>query len=183
MHLSKMKTNFHNIAKPSSKTWFWFCTKFMTSKNMHFGIIQKKKMTKKGIFESATVFQSWSAWPFQWVTVKETQFQWPLSQTWIKSAVLWISPNSWVAHRTTHGGKLGRRNHFLVAQTILTYLKKKFVFWLLTQNLHVFRLTHCGREDLWKWSIFNTILTSPKSWLSQEDLDASCEHSLVPMDS
>ena len=44
-------------------------------------------------------------------------------------------------------------------------------------------LTHCGREDLWKWSIFNTILTSPKSWLSQEDLDAGCEHSLVPMDS
>ena len=30
---------------------------------------------------------------------------------------------------------------------------------------------------------FNTILTSPKSWLSQEDLDAGCEHSLVPMDS
>ena len=44
-------------------------------------------------------------------------------------------------------------------------------------------LTHCGREDLWKWTIFNTILTSPKSWLSQEDLDAGCEHSLVPMDS
>ena len=44
-------------------------------------------------------------------------------------------------------------------------------------------LTHCGREDLWKWTIFNTILTSPKSWLSQEDLDADCEHSLVPMDS
>ena len=45
------------------------------------------------------------------------------------------------------------------------------------------QLTHCGREDLWKWTIFNTILTSPKSWLSQEDLDAGCEHSLVPMDS
>ena len=44
-------------------------------------------------------------------------------------------------------------------------------------------LTHCGREDLWKWTIFNTMLTSPKSWLSQEDLDAGCEHSLVPMDS
>ena len=44
-------------------------------------------------------------------------------------------------------------------------------------------LTHCGREDLWKWTIFNTILTSPKSWLSQEDLDAGCEHSLVPTDS
>ena len=44
------------------------------------------------------------------------------------------------------------------------------------------RLTHCGREDLWKWAIFYTILTSPKSWLSQ-DLDAGCEDSLVPMDS
>ena len=30
---------------------------------------------------------------------------------------------------------------------------------------------------------FNTILTSPKSWLSQEDLEAGCEYSLVPMDS
>ena len=47
----------------------------------------------------------------------------------------------------------------------------------------VCHLTHCGREDLWKWAIFYTILTSPKSWLSQEDLDAGCEHSLVPMDS
>ena len=44
-------------------------------------------------------------------------------------------------------------------------------------------LTHCGREDLWKWAIFTTILTSPKSWLSQEDLEAGCEYSLVPMDS
>ena len=45
------------------------------------------------------------------------------------------------------------------------------------------RLTHCGLEDLRKLAIFDTILTSPKSWLSQEDLDAGCEHSLVPMDS
>ena len=44
-------------------------------------------------------------------------------------------------------------------------------------------LTHCGREDLWKWTIFNTMLTSPKSWISQEDLDAGFEHSLMPMDS
>ena len=44
-------------------------------------------------------------------------------------------------------------------------------------------LTHCGLVDLRKWAIFNTILTSPKSWLSQEDLDAGCEHSLVPKDS
>ena len=34
-----------------------------------------------------------------------------------------------------------------------------------------------------KMGHFNTMLTSPKSWPSQEDLDAGCEHSLVPMDS
>ena len=34
-----------------------------------------------------------------------------------------------------------------------------------------------------QWAILNTILMSPKSWLSQEDLDAGCEHSLVPVDS
>ena len=44
-------------------------------------------------------------------------------------------------------------------------------------------LTHRGPVDLRKWAIFNTILMSPKSWLSQEDLDAGCEHSLVPVDS
>ena len=44
-------------------------------------------------------------------------------------------------------------------------------------------LTHRGPVDLRKWAIFSTILMSPKSWLSQEDLDAGCEHSLVPMDS
>ena len=44
-------------------------------------------------------------------------------------------------------------------------------------------LTHRGPVDLRKWAIFNTILMSPKSWLSQEDLDASCEHSMVPVDS
>ena len=44
-------------------------------------------------------------------------------------------------------------------------------------------LTHRGPVDLQNWAIFNTILMSSKSWLSQEDLDAGCEHSLVPMDS
>ena len=44
-------------------------------------------------------------------------------------------------------------------------------------------LTHRGPVELRKWAIFNTILMSPKSWLSQEDLDAGCEHSMVPMDS
>ena len=43
--------------------------------------------------------------------------------------------------------------------------------------------THRGPVDLRKWAIFNTIPMSPKSWLSQEELDAGCEHSLVPMDS
>ena len=58
-----------------------------------------------------------------------------------------------------------------------------FLFWFQLCLLPRAQLTHCGREDLSKWTIFNTILTSPKSWLSQEDLDAGCEHSLVPMDS
>ena len=48
------------------------------------------------------------------------------------------------------------------------------------QDVH---LTHRGPVDLRKWAIFNTILMSPKSWLSQEHLDAGCEHSMVPMDS
>ena len=52
---------------------------------------------------------------------------------------------------------------------------------LLTNWLHA--LTHRGPVDLRKWAIFYTILMSPKSWLSQEDLDAGCEHSMVPVDS
>ena len=44
-------------------------------------------------------------------------------------------------------------------------------------------LTHRGPVDLRKWAIFNTMLMSPKSRLSQEDLDAGCEHSMVHMDS
>ena len=44
-------------------------------------------------------------------------------------------------------------------------------------------LTHRGQVDLRKLAIFNTIQMSLKSWLSQEYLDAGCEHSLVPMDS
>ena len=43
-----------------------------------------------------------------------------------RSAVLWISSNSWVVHRTTHGGKLGCPNHFLVAWIIFEI--RKFVF-------------------------------------------------------
>ena len=44
-------------------------------------------------------------------------------------------------------------------------------------------LIHRGPVDLRKWAIFNTILMSPKSWLSQEDLDVGCELSMVAMDS
>ena len=44
-------------------------------------------------------------------------------------------------------------------------------------------LTYSGPVDLRKWAIFNTIMMSPKFWLSQKDLDAGCEHSLVPVDS
>ena len=56
-------------------------------------------------------------------------------------------------------------------------------YWGVYPSFGLNELTHCGREDLWKWAIFTTILTSPKSWLSQEDLEAGYEYSLVPMDS
>ena len=49
------------------------------------------------------------------------------------NAVLWISPNSWVTHRTTHGGKLGRPNHFLIARIVLTVK-------IFKRHLHVFCL-------------------------------------------
>ena len=54
---------------------------------------------------------------------------------------------------------------------------------MLNFVLNKWHLTHRGPVDLRKWTIFNTILMSPKSWLSQEDLDVGCEHSMVPMDS
>ena len=54
---------------------------------------------------------------------------------------------------------------------------------LVTPGNRYCMLTHRGPVDLRKWAIFNTILMSPKSWLSQEDLDAGCEHSMVPVDS
>ena len=53
----------------------------------------------------------------------------------------------------------------------------------LQRFANILSLTHRGPVDLRKWAIFNTILMSPKSWLSQEDLDAGYEHSIVPMDS
>ena len=60
-----------------------------------------------------------------------------------------------------------------------TYQIRRTVFY----KHHFDSLTHRGPVDLRKWAIFNTILMSPKSWLSQEDLDVGCEHSMVPMDS
>ena len=69
-----------------------------------------------------------------------------------------------------------------IANFVSMYLKIE-TWHYIEHDAVITRLTHCGREDLWKWAIFNSILTSPKSWLSQEDLDAGCEHSLVPMDS
>ena len=47
----------------------------------------------------------------------------------------------------------------------------------------IFLINSSWPGDLRKWAIFNTILMSPKSWLSQEDLDVGCEHSMVPVDS
>ena len=57
-------------------------------------------------------------------------------------AMLWMSPNSWVAYRTTHGRKLDRPNHFLVARKILTYLWKKFVFWIINKKFACFPFNH-----------------------------------------
>ena len=66
-------------------------------------------------------------------------------------------------------------------------LKSVFHYYSSLKNLSLCTicliLTHRGPVDLRKWTIFNTILMPPKSWLSQEDLDACCEHSMVPMDS
>ena len=58
----------------------------------------------------------------------------------------------------------------------------------LADGISLVRCRAIEVNSLWpgglaKMVIFNTILTSPKSWLSQEDLDTGCEHSLVPMDS
>ena len=50
-------------------------------------------------------------------------------------------------------------------------------------RIMVWGLTYRGPVDLRKWAIFNTSLMSPKSWLFQEDLDAGCDHLMVPMDS
>ena len=63
---------------------------------------------------------------------------------------------------------------------ILLQLWQWSIIW---QTTDISVLTHRGPVDLRKWAIFNTILMSPKSWLSQEDLDAGFEHSMVPMDS
>ena len=68
-------------------------------------------------------------------------------QTWVNigsgnglvpdSPVLWISPNSWVAHRTTHDEKLGRPNHFLVPK----------LFWLIFKiYIYIFS---CDQAALW----------------------------------
>ena len=85
------------------------------------------------------------------------------------------------------------RNTFMQIRKNQDYHKISNIRAAKSQNLNVSLLnlqlslrnisTHPGPVDLRKWAIFNTILMSPKSWLSQEDLDAGCEHSLVPMDS
>ena len=93
-----------------------------------------------------------------------------------------------------------RKYCFLIYHTLLGHYKHEYdgldttsfvtFIYIYIYNRHVtcfflsilITLTHCGLVDLRKWTIFNTILTSPKSWLSQEDLNAGCEHSLVPMD-
>ena len=92
---------------------------------------------------------------------------------------LWISP---VPPKAEICGNMGIYCGFRAVAAREKY--RGFILFKVKEDIKCFiTLTHWGREDLWKWAIFNTILTSPKSWLSQEDLDAGCEHSLVPVDS
>ena len=57
-------------------------------------------------------------------------------------SVLWISTNSWVAHRTTHGGKLDYLNHFLVARIILTKRLKQICFLVINTKFECFLFNH-----------------------------------------
>ena len=59
--------------------------------------------------------------------------------------VIWISPNSWIAHRTRHGGKLSRPNNFLVARIVLTYFINKeicFLFLVINTKFACFLFDH-----------------------------------------
>ena len=90
----------------------------------------------------------------------------------------------WQPQGMAHGQHLNIKWIWMDICNISMCLHAKEKIYSILSNLQThYLLTHCDREDLWKWAIFNTILTSPKSWLSQEDSDAGCEHSLVPMDS
>ena len=72
---------------------------------------------------------------------------------------------------------------------MLQYAEKIDIYLQIYHAVHGFQfaasttLTQRGPVDLRKWAVFNTMLMSPKSWLFQEDLDAGCEHSMVPIDS
>ena len=57
-------------------------------------------------------------------------------------SVLWISTNSWVAHRTTHGGILDYLNHFLVAPIILTKRLKQICFLVINTKFECFLFNH-----------------------------------------
>ena len=89
--------------------------------------------------------------------------------------VLWISPNSWVAHRATHGGKLGCPNHFLVARIILTYIQKIFVFLVINTKFACFPFHHVPTNESWvahratsgvaQWAAFGDwVTTYPQHW-------------------
>ena len=65
----------------------------------------------------------------------------------------------------------------------MLFISQVMGHWVQGPSLGGWLLNSLGPRGLVKMDHFNTILTSPKSWLSQEDLDAGYEHSLVPMDS
>ena len=126
-----------------------------------------------------------SQWPSPRDDVFLTCYLTPLILQWL-DAIKIILPQQTYLHRISEM-KLFEVLTFLLT-TMLTGIPYKryrwlawIVLWHALPSLHRV-LNHRGPVDLRKCSIFNTILMSPKSWLSQEDLDAGCEHSLVPMD-
>ena len=121
--------------------------------------------------------------PFQMAAIMQNGCQ-DLCKTWWHSGILILGlfaigswPHKWPLTGAP-GQSRGRQHNPAVTGSPVS--------WGHTHKHHhsiASHLTHCGLVDLRKWTIFNTILTSPKSWLYQEDLDAGCEHSLVPIDS
>ena len=109
-----------------------------------------------------------------------------VNMNWIQQILLKIQSGHNSVHRWTDGWmdrrtsmqsfilflKIAAMQSWLFSSSCLSVIISCFVFCCVVSinlpcktitkaNLYK-QLTHCGREDLWKWTIFNTILTSPK---------------------